>query len=173
MIKSITNKVTKTVKYVNTGEVNSGDENTILYSGAIGSCVVICMYNSENKTGAMAHIMLPGSAPEGKEFNNMKYAASAIEKLLILIKKDKCGTNQIETCIIGGANVLKRKNDTIGKNNIGSVEKLLAEHGIKICEKSVGGFERRTVEFDVGKRLICYTEGDSKKQVLWKTGSDL
>lgn len=160
------------MKYVNTGEVKAGDENTILNSGAIGSCVVICMYNLEYKTGAMAHILLPGYSPKGKEFNDMKYAACAIQKLVTLIREDESVTNQLESCIIGGANVLKRQNDTIGKNNIESVKKILDEQGIKIYEKAVGGFERRTVEFDVGKGYINYTEGDSKKQVLWRTGND-
>ncbi len=158
--------------YVNTGKVKSGDRNTTLNSGAIGSCVVVCVYNSIEKTGAMAHIMLPDAAPEGKEFKNSRYAANAIRKLLILMKKEEGQENEMETCIIGGANVLKRTNDTIGKKNIDSVEKLLEEKGIRICVKAVGGYERRTVVFDIERANINYTEGDSERKILWKAGSD-
>ncbi|WP_146066659.1 chemotaxis protein CheD, partial [Candidatus Venteria ishoeyi] len=116
--------------YVNTGEVKLGDKSTILNSGAIGSCVVVCMYNSLIKKGAMAHIMLPGVATTGQE-KNTRYASNAILELMELMNKNNEQSNKLETCIIGGANVLKRPNDTIGKNNIDSVEKLLDTNRIK------------------------------------------
>ena len=157
--------------YVNTGVVKLGDTRTILNSGAIGSCVVVCMYNSFIKTGAMAHIMLPGIAPNGQE-DNTRYAANAILKLMELMNLNNDQTNKLETCIIGGSNVLKRPNDTIGQNNIDSVEKLLDAKGVKISAKAVGGFERRTAIFDVEKGCINFTEGDSKQKNLWQTESD-
>ena len=157
--------------YVNTGEVKLGGENIILNSGAIGSCVVVTMYNVLKKNGAMAHIMLPGIAPEGKEWNNTKYASNSIREMLGLMKNNNDKTNKIEACIIGGANVLKRTCDTIGENNITSVEKLIEELGIKIHAKAVGGFERRTAVFHVETGCIYFTVGDSKQKLLWKTGS--
>ncbi len=158
--------------YVNTGEVKSGDRGSILNSGAIGSCVVVCIYNSLKKTGAMAHIMLSGEAPKEQE-ENTRYASNAILKLMNQMNKNNDQSSKLETCIIGGANVLKRPNDTIGKSNIESVEKLLYENDLKISKKAVGGYERRTVVFDIEKGSINYTEGDSKRKILWKTGSDL
>ncbi len=158
------------IAYVNTGEVKLGDRSIILNSGAIGSCVVVCVYNSSKKTGAMAHIMLPGAASVGNEMNT-KYASNAILKLMELINKNQ--SNTLDTCIIGGANVLKRPNDTIGKKNIDSVEKLLEEKGIRICRKAVGGYERRTVLFDIEKGYITYTEGDSNEAILWEKAIDL
>jgi chemotaxis protein CheD len=101
--------------YANTGEVKLGDRSTILNSGAIGSCVVVCMYNSLIKTGAMAHIMLPGVASAENEMNT-KYASNAILKLMELMNKNDDQSVKLETCIIGGANVLKRPNDTIGES---------------------------------------------------------
>ncbi len=159
----------KEIRYANTGEVKAGDSNTLLNSGAIGSCVVVTIYNSFKKTGAMAHIMLPDADPKGKEFKNTKYAANAISELVTLIKIDQGEANLLETCIIGGANVLKRPNDTIGQNNIDSVEKLLDAEGIKICIKAVGGLERRTVLFDIEQGCVYFTVGDSKQKILWQT----
>lgn len=157
------------IVYANTGEVKSGNEHITLNSGAIGSCVVICIYNSMTKTGGMVHIMLPGRDPAENE-QNTKFAFNAIQKLLKIMNADSVEASQLETCIIGGANVLKRPNDTIGINNIDSVERLLDEQGVRICKKAVGGFERRTAEFNIGKGYIFYTEGDSKPKVLWKAG---
>ncbi|QIA07112.1 chemotaxis protein CheD [Draconibacterium halophilum] len=161
----------KEVIYVNTGEVKSGDAGILLNSGAIGSCVVITAYDFENRIGAMAHVMLPGSTPEGKNLKNTKYAVNAINELLTLMKKDDGKVCQLETCIIGGANVLKRPNDTIAKSNIDSVEKWLDEKSINVCAKAIGGFERRTVLFDIEKGSIFFTVGDSKPKPLWQTTS--
>ena len=156
------------VVYVNTGEVKLGTSHSILNSGAIGSCVVVCMYDSLLKIGAMAHIMLPGVA-SAKEEMKTKYASNAILKLKELMNINGNQANQLETCMIGGANVLRRPSDTIATNNIESVEKLLDEHGIKVCIKATGGCERRTADFNVEQGVIHYTTGDSEKKILWKT----
>lgn len=161
----------KIVIYVNTGEVRSGGPDTLLNSGAIGSCVVITAYDSRKKVGTMAHVMLPGRSPVKNQLHNKRYAANAIEKLLSQLKKFEVKKENIEICIVGGANVLKRENDTIGKDNLDSVEKLLRENQIEIKAKSAGGFERRTVLFDIAKGCIYCTEGDSKNEILWQTDS--
>jgi chemotaxis protein CheD len=155
--------------YVNSGEVSSGGIETKLNSGAIGSCIVIIGFDSEKKVGAMAHIMLPDSAPLTNQLNATKYAANALDVLLNKLYCLKVEKEDIRICLVGGANVLKRENDTIGSNNINSVEKLLDEKGLKIYARAMGGFERRTVLFDIEKECIFYTVGDSKQQILWQT----
>ncbi|OGJ94178.1 MAG: hypothetical protein A2487_07680 [Candidatus Raymondbacteria bacterium RifOxyC12_full_50_8] len=48
---------------VQTGEVGVGTGNTALVSSAIGSCIVIGLYDPVACAGGLAHAMLPGSAP--------------------------------------------------------------------------------------------------------------
>ncbi len=70
--------------------------------------------------------------------------------------------------------MLKRKDDSICKNNLTSIIELLDGKDIKIMEKAVGGTERRTILLDIEKGCVYYTEGDSKKMLLWKAdGGDL
>lgn len=158
----------KVMKYVNTGEVNSGGIETLLNSGAIGSCIAIIGFDSKRKVGAMAHVMLPGSAPLTNTLNPIKYAANALDELLNQLSYLKVEKENINICLAGGANVLKRKNDTIASNNINSVKKLVNDKGIRVCATAIGGFERRTVLFNIEKGYIYYTHGDSKQQILWK-----
>jgi len=160
------------MQYVNTGEVSSGGIETILNSGAIGSCVVITAFDPQVKVGAMAHVMLPGKSPEKSSTISTRYSANAIEEMLSQLEKLGIKKENIEICLVGGANVLKRENDTIGKDNLDSVEELLREKQIEIIAKAVGGFERRTVLFDIGKGCIYYTVGDSKQKMLWQTASE-
>ena len=165
------NDLDKIMQYVNTGEVNSGGANTILNSGAIGSCLVITAYDPVMNVGAMAHVMLPGSFRFKNQSQTTMYAADAIEEMLSQLNKIGTEIENIEICLVGGANVLKRENDSIGKDNLDSVEKLLSQKQIKIKARSVGGFERRTALFDIAKGCIYFTVGDQKQKILWQTGS--
>ena len=161
----------KIMQYVNTGEVSTAGINTELNSGAIGSCVTITAYNAEKKVGSMAHVMLPGACPAKNQMYATRYASNAIEEMFSQLKSVEVNKDNIEVCVIGGANVLKRENDTIGTDNLDSVENLLRENQIEIKAKAIGGFERRTVLFDIEKGCIYYTEGNSKQKILWQSTS--
>ncbi|WP_319482183.1 chemotaxis protein CheD [uncultured Draconibacterium sp.] len=157
----------KTIKYVNTGDVAIEGADTLLNSGAIGSCVVIVAYDSKSQIGAMAHIMLPGNAPENYNFRSTKFASNAVTEMMTQLY-NKGATNQnIKACLLGGSNILKRDNDTIGNDNIKSVEEILKDLNIKVCTKSLGGTERRTALFNIAEGCVYYTKGDSKRKLLW------
>ena len=150
-----------------TSEVKSGMRNTILKSNAIGSCVVVVAFDQKLKAGAIAHIMLPGSAPKKNRANILKYCDNAIEELLNQLTLLGCDRSGIETCIVGGANVLRRIGDKIGDDNIESVENYLARKNIKIKEKAIGGVLRRSVYLNVEQGKLYITEGDSESFLLY------
>lgn len=154
---------------VYTGEVKAGRKNTILKSNAIGSCVVIAAYDSTKNVGALAHVMLPGAAPEGKTFQRTRYAADAIEEIINRMTNLGANKEDIEVCLVGGGNVLKREDDNICQDNIVSVIELLDEKQIKIREKTVGGTVRRSVSLNVENGSIYYTEGNADEKLLWET----
>ncbi len=156
------------MQYVNTGEVKSGGSETILNSGAIGSCVVIAAFDPIMCVGVMAHVMLPGKSPQERTLNSLRYASDAVDELFNQLVTKGSNIENVQVCMAGGANVLKRENDTIGYNNIASVEKLLHELNVNICAKSIGGTERRTVLFHVETGCVFFTIGDSKEKLLWK-----
>ena len=157
---------------VHTGEVKAGGKDTILKSNAIGSCVAIAAYDSTKKVGVLAHVMLPGAAPEGKTFQRTRYAADAIGEMINRMTDLEANKDGIEVCLVGGGNVLKRKDDTISQQNIASVVELLNEERIKIRAKAVGGTERRSISLDVKNGTIHYTEGDAKENLLWKAAKE-
>lgn len=159
---------TKRIVDVYTGEVKAGGNNTLLKSTAIGSCVVIAAYDSKKKVGVLAHVMLPGAAPEGKPLQRTRYAADAIEEMINMMTHLGANKDNIEACLVGGGNVLKRKDDTICQENIASIIEFLNEERIKIGSKAVGGTEKRSVSLDVKNGTIHYTEGNTKEKLLWK-----
>ena len=152
---------------VNTGEFAVRRGDFILRALAIGSCVVVAAYDSKAKVAGMAHIMLPGRAPE-KSTMKTKYAADSIEQLLSQMLESGSDTNSIEACLIGAGNVLKKEDDTICAGNIKSVTAILAEKNIPVRARSVGGTIRRSASLDVELGIVSCTEGDDKEKQLWK-----
>lgn len=130
----------KTIIDVNTGIVAAGDENTVLRALAIGSCVVVAAYCSGKKSGALAHVMLPGKSPTDYDRGKTKYAQDAIEAMLMKMDLHGIEWVGIKICLVGGANVLGKPNDNaIGQSNIDSIIMILKEKGLKIEAKAVGG----------------------------------
>ena len=158
----------KEIIYVDSGEVKSGGENTILKSNAIGSCVVIAAYDSKKKIGALAHAMVPGASSKRRTLHKTIYTADAIEEMINNMIHDGSNKNDIKACLVGGGNVLERKDDSICDENIKSITELLNRNHIKINAKAVGGTVRRSISFDVETGSIYYTEGDSKEKLLWE-----
>ena len=159
----------KRIINVYTGEVKAGGKDLILKSNGIGSCVVVAAYDSIKKVGALAHVMVHGAAPKDKVTQQTRYAANAINEMIEQMTILGADKDNIETCLIGGGNVLKRVDDTICQNNISSVLKILHKKGLKIRKKAVGGTARRTVLFDIENGAIYYTENNSQEMLLWKS----
>ena len=157
-----------------TGHVEVAKGDALLEVIAMGSCVCVCAYCLKNKVGGAAHVMLPGSAPEGRDLKEKtKYAADAIGEMLSRMVSLGADIKGIEACLIGGANVLKREGDMIAKNNIDSVVTILREKEIIIKAQAVGGITRRRVLFDIEKGNIIYGEGDEENRLLWAVGKSI
>jgi len=152
---------------VDTGDVAAGGSDVLLRSSAIGSCVALVLFDPAHHTGGLAHIMLPGRQRMGSSGKNTRYSENAIEKLRFLMKLQPEDHSRISSFIIGGADVLKRS-DSVGKDNVASIERILKGMSIKIQKRAIGGYLRRTVLFDVGNATLHYTEGDSSNILLWQ-----
>jgi chemotaxis protein CheD len=127
------------------------------------------MIEMKNIIGAMAHIMLPGSAPENKNFGETKYASNAIEEMLKLLKLKGAAGKRLNICLFGGGNVLKRNDDTICIDNLTSVENILKTRLFQISKKAVGGTVRRSARLYIESGQLYFTEDNSPEKLLWKS----
>ena len=152
---------------VNTGEVRVTRKKIILRSLAIGSCIVIAAYDPKKKIAGLAHIMLPGKAPK-KVAEKTKYAADAIDRMINTMTRTGAKRYDIKVCLVGGGNVLKKKDDTICKDNIESVTKLLMEKNIPVKAAVLGGTKRKAVFLDVQCGHVFYAQGGDREKLLWK-----
>lgn len=150
---------------VDTGEVKIGFSPYKIISNALGSCVAVIAYDTDLKIGAIAHVMLPGEAPKKEALKN-KYAVNAINYLFQLLNKANCYNPLI--FLVGGGNVLKRKDSDICEQIISSVKECLLRKNIPVTAESLGGFERRTVALDTLNGIVYYSIGDGKREILWE-----
>jgi chemotaxis protein CheD len=154
---------------VHTGQVEAASGKTVLRAPALGSCVAVVAYDSVRKNGAVAHIMLPGKAPDKAESGEKtKYAADAIEELINKMTVMGSAKEDLKVVVVGGANVLKSPDDRIAEANVTSNLKVLNDHRLSIVARKLGGTERRSVSIDLEKGIITYAHGDSRDEQLWK-----
>ncbi|MCP4608676.1 MAG: chemotaxis protein CheD [Planctomycetes bacterium] len=158
---------------VSTGEVKVGRKGEILKSTAIGSCVVIAAYDSGKNLGVIAHVMLPGRAPKSAYDESTRYAADAIDQMIKIIAAQGANLCDLEACLVGAGNVLKKQDDSICKNNIDSITQLLKEKNIPVRAAVLGGTERKSISMDIKSGSVNYTEGDREEKMLWKSAEKI
>lgn len=154
---------------VQTGQVKAAGGKTILRAIALGSCVAVIIYDAKKKNAAMAHVMLPGRAPsKASSKDKTRYAADAIDALLEKMAVLGSEKHDFQVAVVGGANVLKRENDTIARDNVASNLRILREMRLEVVAKSVGGTVRRNVSIDIENGIITYAQGDNCDNELWR-----
>ncbi len=122
----------------------------------LGSCVGICLYEPDSKTGGISHIMLPTykSTSSSKE----KYADTAIPLLIKKLEEKGARRNNIVAKVIGGATMFKLSENSamskIGKNNSSKAVEILEKHNIEIIARDIGGNYGRTIDFYLDTGMI-------------------
>lgn len=157
----------QTEAFVTTGSQITCSKKGIIKTSPLGSCVALIAYNKRTKTGGIAHIMLPGKAPTKDKTEENKYAQNAIDNLLK--KLENLGNNKstLEICLVGGANVLKRADDTIAVNLIFSIFKIIEQKKLSLKKSSLGGYERRTAKLFLHTGKVTFTRGDETETELF------
>ena len=168
MRSKITKKRICTDKYVKSGEVEIARKGEVLTSSPLGSCVAVVAYDGKRKIGGVAHIMLPGESLKKNSRDRNKYAVDAIENLLIKLHKLGALNTDIEICLVGGANVLKKENETLTGDIINSVQKTIKAKRVKVRAESLGGVERRSAVLNTENGIVHYTIGEGPEKILWE-----
>jgi chemotaxis protein CheD len=136
-------------------KVDSG--NAVMRSTGIGSCIVITLYDSLKKIGAMAHPMI--AMPKGKKFplSNLRYVENAIHSMVQEMEKAGANKKRLESKIFGGAHMFKvfdSGDKTIGMTNVNAAKRELEGIGIPIVANDTGGNVGRSVHFDLATGLV-------------------
>lgn len=161
----------KAEKFISIGRIATGSAESILTSSPLGSCIAVIAYDVNTKIGGMAHVMLPGQSPNS---DDNRYAEDAINNLIDNLQKLGVLEKNIEICLVGGANVLRKENDNIADQLIDSVYEILKKKKLKVKAASVGGYERRNAKLNLNTGIVYFSIGDSVEKQLYKfTAEDI
>lgn len=135
---------------VGIADMKMGRNGEKLITYALGSCIGICLYESQMKLAALIHIMLPLNLEAGRK-NVYKYADTGIRSTLREMELKGARRANITAKIAGGARMFEISGGSIGnigQRNIESVHQILRMEKIPLLWEDVGGTIARTMEFD-------------------------
>ena len=135
---------------VGMADYKTGRNPSSLISYGLGSCVGIALYDSINKIGGLAHIMLPDSTQARSAENPAKFANTALPLMLEEMLKMGAVKQRITAKIAGGAQMFTFADATdvmrVGERNAQAVRALLKKMDIRMLADDTGGNYGRTVE---------------------------
>lgn len=119
---------------------------------SIGSCVAVCAIDPKANIGGCASIALPKAIPGSSAERPAKFANTGIRELINMMERMGADRNRISAVLVGGADTMVEETADltglrIGTRNVSAAEEALAQQGVSIVAKDVGGEQRRGVTF--------------------------
>ncbi|MBP8855184.1 MAG: chemotaxis protein CheD [Oscillospiraceae bacterium] len=138
---------------VGIADINIAKTEDVLVTYALGSCVGICLYDSQIKLAGLAHIMLPSSTQLTNVTNQpYKFADTGIKELLKMMNINGANPTRLRAKIAGGAQMFAAMSNSsianIGDRNVSAVKQWLAMLRIPIVAEDTGKDYGRTLFFD-------------------------
>ena len=121
----------------------------------LGSCLGLALYDRKLKVGALAHIVLPASL--GRSEHPGKFADTAIPVMIRRMQElVASGPMRLQAKLAGGANMFSvaDSSNTVGTQNVSSVEHILQELRIPVTGRHCGGEQGRKMTFDLATGLV-------------------
>ncbi len=155
----------KNKKIIGIGEYTVSNNNDLIVTLGLGSCVGVCLVDKRKNIGAMIHVMLPSSG--GKDTPKPgKYADTGIKIVLEEMKNKGANLSSLEAKIAGGAAMFGNSSKTmdIGKRNVETIKDILKNERIKIIAEDTGGNRARSIEFNLeNSELMVKKVGGGEK----------
>lgn len=146
-------------RIVGIGEyIISDNEEDILKTFALATCIALTVYSPLKKVLGMVHIALPSSNinPDNTLLRPGYFADTAIPLLInkICLDYDCCKYELIVNIYGGAQSICKTDVFNIGKRNIDAVKEILSHNSIPFNAEETGGTNSRTVEMDVATGTV-------------------
>jgi chemotaxis protein CheD len=130
------------------GAVEVTDEDGVMLTTVLGSCVAACLYDPIAKVGGMNHFLL--AEPEHREGQpatfDEHFGLYLMELLINRMMQGGAIKSRMRAHIYGGANIHKAMR-AIGSVNAAFAERFLNAEGIMLSHRDVGGDCARRVDF--------------------------
>lgn len=123
----------------------SNDENVMLTT-ILGSCVAACMFDPVAKVGGLNHFLLPGEANPRQSSSAESYGVHLMELLVNGLLKRGARKERLAAKLFGGARTVVGLSD-IGARNAECARRFLELESIAYLGGSLGGNAGRRIQF--------------------------
>ena len=134
------------------GEYFVHDDDDILLTTTLGSCIATCLWDPETRVGGMNHFMLPGG-----DANSGRYGSYAMELLINEMMKRGARRETLEAKVFGGGQMIQGVDSmNIGeRNTVFAVDYLKTERIPIVSRDVLGGYARK----------VCFLPATGKAMV--------
>jgi chemotaxis protein CheD len=127
------------------GDYAISDKPNEVLTTVLGSCVAVCLSDTQRGIGGINHFLLPDRA-SGSGGDNVRYGAYAMELLINGLLKKGADRSKLQAKIFGGANMMGNLRD-IGGSNAAFARQFLKDEGIPCIAESLGGNQARRIRY--------------------------
>ena len=136
-------------------EVTSSEDELVTYG--LGSCVGVTLFDKRATVAGLIHIKRP-SIDDQNNSQRATFADSGIKLLCQKMNEKGAAQRRLEAKIVGGFTTweftFSDSGGSIGDRNVEQATETLAELGIPIIAKDVGGDSSRSLFFDGGSGAL-------------------
>lgn len=143
----------------------SKDQQDVIKTYALGSCVAVIMYDKMNKVAGMIHIALPDSTVNPKKAQTRPgfFADTGLPLFLDEMKKKGAVRNSTWIKLAGGSNIMDEGNTfDIGRRNAIAIKRYLWKKGLGVIKEDIGGNISRTVSIAVSTGEVLLSNSERK-----------
>jgi chemotaxis protein CheD len=130
------------------GEVHAtGDRCEI--TTILGSCVAVCLWDSNLRAGGMNHFLLPSSQDPAER--SLRFGDVATQELLHRLYTLGCQRRTLVAKLFGGAALWQpegRYVNSLGARNVEAAQRMMKNCGIHVIAQDTGGNDGRKIIFD-------------------------
>ncbi len=146
----------------------SADPSDVIVTYSLGSCIGVCLYDTDKKIGGMLHFQLPESNinPERAQENPFMYADTGMKILVDKMISMGANKKRMQVKIAGGAAMDSGpKGFDIGKRNHLAIRKMLWKNGMLINSEDVGGSSPRNLYINIENGAVTVRSNSLEKNL--------
>lgn len=147
----------------------SRDEDDVMVTHALGSCLGIAVHDPVARVGGLLHVMMPEGRtnPEKAAANPCIFVDTGVPALLQEVVNAGGIKSRFIVKVAGGANVNGIHNDRfqIGKRNYVTLRKILWKCGVLIKSEDVGGSSARTMHLEIRDGRVRILSAGSEQEL--------
>ncbi len=142
-------KAELSTEFVLPGQVRVASRPTV-YSTILGSCVAICLFDTQTGFGGINHFVFPG-VPGRYDPDPLRWAEPSVESLFSRMRSLGANPETTQAKVFGGAqmgNASPVKAFRVGERNAEYAIEELKRRSIRVAAQSIGGTTGRKIIFE-------------------------